>query len=348
MASPINTFTAFLFILTATLSTISLMYVHNLNNKIQNRPNSKSVNKTIDQPLDQIIDQPIGQTIGDSDRVQFISKCNMVNQELEHLLSNRLINVNDNHRQLLIEKKQYIKSIRDIVNDLTFNNRKHFQQLHGILKEIHRDVENQNKRIVVLEQRVSKGDRDKNELANMLIQRMVNDSSKKALKKSQIGTLLSTDGDREEELRMLEKYIIKTIRKTLKHEVKTNIQPVQTMNMNPGISNELERKLELMDLVNHKLRTMENLYRNLHSPNKKQIITVIKEPVQKSIQPYVAIPDVAIPDVATHNVDNHNVDNHNVLVKCPKKSNKSKKSKKHSLRVHKKENEANTYYVTDD
>jgi hypothetical protein len=319
MASPINTFTAFLFILTATLSTISIMYVHNLNNKIQKR----SIRKNIDQ----MADQTVGQTIGDSDRVQFISKCNMVNQELEHLLSNRLISVNDNHKQLLIEKKQYIKSIRDIVNDLTFNNHKHFQQLHIILKEIHRDVENQNKRIVVLERKVSKGDRDKNELANMLIQRMVNDSSKKALKKSQMGTLLSTDGDKEEELKMLEKYIIKTIRKTLKREVKTNIQPVQSMNMNPGINNELERKLELMDLVNHKLRTMENLYRNLHSPNKKQIITVIKEPVQKSIQPYVAVPDVAA---------------QNVPVKC------TKKSKKHSLQIHKKENEANTYYVTDD
>jgi hypothetical protein len=317
MASPINTFTAFLFILTAALSTISLMYVHNLNNKIQNRPISKNITQTIGQT--------IGKTIGDNDRVQFISKCNMVNEELENLLSNRLINVNDNHKQLLIEKKQYIKSIRDIVNDLTFNNRQHFEQLHGILKEIHRDVENQNKRIVVLEQKVSKSDKDKNELANMLIQRMVNDSSKKALKKSQLTNLLHTEGDKDEELKMLEKYIIKTIRKQLKREINTNVQntnvqPVQTMN--PSINNELERKLELMDLVNHKLRTMENLYRNLHSPNKKQIITVIKEPVQKSIKPYVATP--------------------NVPVKC------SKKSKKHSLKLHKKENEANTYYVTDD
>jgi hypothetical protein len=322
MASPINTFTAFLFILTAALSTISLMYVHNLNNKIQHRAISTNTGKNITQTIDQNIDH----NIGDGDRVQFISKCNMVNEELENLLSNRLISVNDNHKQLLIEKKQYIKSIRDIVNDLTFNNRQHFEQLHVILKEIHRDVENQNKRIVVLEQKVSKGDKDKNELANMLIQRMVNDSSKKALKKSQLTNLLHTDGDKDEELKMLEKYIIKTIRKQLKREVHTNVQPIQTinpsMNQNPSINNELERKLELMDLVNHKLRTMENLYRNLHSPNKKQIITVIKEPVQKSIKPYVATPDAP--------------------VKC------SKKSKKHSLQIHKKENEANTYYVTDD
>ena len=211
MASPINTFTAFLFILTAALSTISLMYVHNLNNKIQHRAISTNTGKNITQTIGQNIDH----NIGDGDRVQFISKCNMVNEELENLLSNRLISVNDNHKQLLIEKKQYIKSIRDIVNDLTFNNRQHFEQLHVILKEIHRDVENQNKRIVVLEQKVSKGDKDKNELANMLIQRMVNDSSKKALKKSQLTNLLHTNGDKDEELKMLEKYIIKTIRKQL-------------------------------------------------------------------------------------------------------------------------------------
>lgn len=329
MASPINTFTAFLFILTAALSTLSLMYVHNLNNKIHRA----SINKVpIGQNVDQTMGQNFDKNIGDGDRLQFISKCNVVNQELENLLSNRRIIVNDNHKQLLIEKKQYIKSIRDIVNDLNFNNRQHFEQLHGILKEIHRDVENQNKRIVVLERKVSKSDKDKNELANMLIQRMVNDSSKKALKKSQLSNLLHTDGDKDEELKMLEKYIIKTIRKQLKREINTigqntNVQntigqPMQTMNMNPNINNELERKLELMDLVNHKLRTMENLYRNLHSPNKKQIITVIKEPVQKSIKPYVATPDAP--------------------VKC------SKKSKKHSLQIHKKENEANTYYVTDD
>jgi ElaB/YqjD/DUF883 family membrane-anchored ribosome-binding protein len=246
-----------------------------------------------------------------------------------------------------MEKKQYIKSIKDIVNDLSFNNRQHFEQLHLILKEIHRDVEGQNKRIVSLEQKVPKDDAMKNELANMLIQRMVNDSSKKALKSSKLQNLLESEGrgveDKEEELKMLEKYIIKTIRKQLKQEMgntvsqqqqaidKTVSQQQQPIHAN--INNELERKLELMDLVNHKLRTMENLYRNLHSPNKKQIITVIKEPVQKSIKPYVS----GEAEVETKKVR-----------KLPKCSSKLLKSKKHSLKLNKKPDEANTYYVTDD
>jgi hypothetical protein len=104
--------------------------------------------------------------------------------------------------------------------------------------------------------------------------------------------------------------------------------------MNPYLNNELERKLELMDLVNHKLRTMENLYRNLHSPNKKQIITVIKEPVQKSITPYVATQPQENVYTKVKGVKK--------IPRCPTKS------KKHSLKLNKKSDEANTYYVTDD
>jgi hypothetical protein len=317
MASPINTFTAILFILSAAIFTLSLMYVHNLKNKM----NYTKFRYTGDE-----YKNGMG-NIGEGDRIQFISKCNRVNQQLEGLLSNQLISVDNNHKQLLMEKKQYITSIKDIVNDLSFNNRQHFEQLHVILKEIHRDVEGQNKRIVTLEQKVSKGDTMKNELANMLIQRMVNDSSKKALKSSKLQNLLESEsngGDKEEELKMLEKYIIKTIRKQLKQEIQQ--QKPQQQPMNPYLNNEMERKLELMDLVNHKLRTMENLYRNLHSPNKKQIITVIKEPVQKSITPYVDSEPKKIKKIP----------------KCPPKS------KKHSLKLNKKPDEANTYYVTDD
>lgn len=321
MASPINTFTAILFIVSAAIFTLSLMYVHNLKNKM-NYTKFREVGYTNDA---------LG-NIGDNDRVQFISRCNRVNRQLESLLSNQLVVVDDNHKRLLMEKKQYIKSIRDIVNDMSFNNRQHFEQLHIILKEIHKDVESQNKRIVTLEQKVSNGDAMKNELANMLIQRMVNDSSKKALKNSKLQHLLESSGveDKEEELKMLEKYIIKTIRKELKQETNKTVGQVQPQQLNPYINNELERKLELMDLVNHKLRTMENLYRNLHSPNKKQIVTVIKEPVQKSITPYVS----EAPEVQHKKVKR--------LPKCPPKS------KKHALRLNRKPDEANTYYVTDD
>jgi hypothetical protein len=327
MASPITTFTTILFIASAAIFTLSLMYIHNLNNKM--KKNNYQQQDDIDQSMNiNFVNRNLG-NIEERDRVQFISSCNRVNQKLEGLLSNQLIVVDDNHKKILMEKKQYIKSIRDIVNDLSFNNRQHFEQLHLILKEINKDVESQNKRIAALEQKVSKGDAMKNELANMLIQRMVNDSSKKTLNSSQIKTLINSDGDKEEELKMLEKYIIKTIRKQLKQEINKNVNPV-----NPYLNNELERKLELMDLVNHKLRTMENLYRNLHSPNKKQIITVIKEPVKKSITPYIAMPKTEEVDIPVKRLKK--------LPRCPYKS------KKHSLKLNKKQDEANTYYVTDD
>lgn len=335
MASPISTFTAILFITSAAIFTLSLMYVHNINNKIK-------YNRYRDVPNSDMMIDNVG-NIRENDRVQFISRCNKVNRQLENLLSNQLVVVDDNHKRLLMEKKQYIKSIKDIVNDMSFNNRQHFEQLHVILKEINRDVESQNRRIASLEQRVSKGDDMKNELANMLIQRMVNDSSKKALKSSQLQKLLEAEkqsGDKEEELKMLEKYIIKTIRKQLKKEMNSNVAQISPQpnpqTLNPYLNNELERKLELMDLVNHKLRTMENLYRNLHSPNKKQIITVIKEPVQKSVTPYVAgVAEIA--EIKQQPVKK--------LPRCPPKSSKSKK---HSLKLNKKPDEANTYYVTDD
>jgi hypothetical protein len=337
MASPITTFTAILFITSAAIFTLSLMYVHNLKNKINYRDDMSDSYEVNYDNMGNMGNMGNIRIIEDKDRVRFISKCNKVNQELENLLSNQLVAVDNNHKRLLMEKKQYIKSIKDIVNDLTFNNRQHFEQLHVILKEINKDVEGQNRRLAALEHKVSKGDAMKNELANMLIQRMVNDSSKKALKSSKLKNILEGEsgGDKEEELKTLEKYIIKTIRKQLKQEIGKNVKDLQQVQpMNPYLNNELERKLELMDLVNHKLRTMENLYRNLHSPNKKQIITVIKEPVKKSVIPYVAPPKVEEVDIQVKKVKK--------LPRCPTKN------KKGTLKLNKKQDEANTYYVTDD
>ena len=102
------------------------------------------------------------------------------------------------------EKRFYIKKIREIVNDLTFNNKKEFEQLNSVLKEIQKDVLNQNKRIIELESKVSNGDQMKNELANMLIQRMMNDSSKKTLKRPNLIQLLEEDGQDKEDDRISE------------------------------------------------------------------------------------------------------------------------------------------------
>ena len=79
MASPINTFTAVLFIVSAAIFTLSLMYVHNLKNKM-NYSNFRENSYNDDYKTGM-------RNIGEGDRVQFISRCNRVNQQLENLLS---------------------------------------------------------------------------------------------------------------------------------------------------------------------------------------------------------------------------------------------------------------------
>ena len=307
-ASVLSIFTAIMFVIVAGLFSVGLYYI----NRIKNNLNINKENMYRNSEHKMIV-YDNKKTIEDNDRLQFISKCNRIDKDLESLLSKQLVMINNDHKKILMEKKYYVKKIRDIVNDLTFNNQKEFEQLYKVLKEIQTDVIDQNKRLVDLESKVANGEKEKNELANMLIQRMVNDSSQRSLKKPGLINLLEGD-DKEDELLLLEKYIIKTIRKQIGSEM--NKYPIKTQSMDPISANELERKLELMDLVNHKLRSMENLYRNLHSTNKKQIIEVVKSPVKKTIKPYVK---VGIDEDLT----------------------------KSGLKVHKKEGEANTYYVTD-
>jgi hypothetical protein len=333
--SYINIITAIIFILVCTIISLSLFYVHSMKKNLMKNKEIMTEPEYINN-IEDSYKQHRGhkvKNIEENDRVQFISKCNNIDQALVNLLGKQLVNLNNEQKNMLTEKRFYIKKIREIVNDLTFNNKKEFEQLNSVLKEIQKDVLTQNKRILELESKVSNGDQMKNELANMLIQRMMNDSSKKTLKRPKLIELLEEDGqDKEDDIKRLEKYIIKTIRKQIDKEM-TNY-PVKSQQMNPIGNIELERKVELMDLVNHKLRSMENLYKNLHSTNKKQIITVIKEPVKKAIQPYISI-----------NADD--IDLQKLIQKKPKKhfhiENKPKDS---DLKVMRKEGEANAFYVS--
>lgn len=209
-----------------------------------------------------------------------VSKCNSMEEELQALLANQLVNADQDHKHMLMEKKHYVKKIKNIVNDLSFNNKHEFEKLYAVLKEIQKDIKNQNGRIAQLEQQQQSrgGDNMKNELANILIQRMVNDSSRRVLK------LKSDDAQNPA---VMEKYIIKTIRDEIAQEMQK--YPTRAQTMNPTSATELERKMELMDLINHKLQSMENLYHNLHSNNKQQIITTVRAPVQKSVQSYMGL-----------------------------------------------------------
>jgi len=306
-----------------TIITLSLFYVNRMKkNLINNKEEMSQFSKdTVER-----------KQIEENDRVQFITRCNRVDQALENLLAKQMVTSNHDHQQMLHEKRFYVKKIKDIVNDLAFTNKREFEQLNSVLKEIQKDVLDQNKRIAQLESKVLQGDQTKNELANLLIQRMMNDSSKKTLRKPSILPLLQEDdGDKEDEVKRLEKYIIKTIRKQVDKELKN--YPVQTQTMNPIANIELERKVELMDLVNHKLRSMENLYKNLHSSNKKQIISVMKEPVKQAIRPYLRPEPIVI-------------DMDSPKPKCNKKLQKVQKEQDLDLKIVQKEGEANTFYIS--
>jgi len=269
--------------------------------------------------------------IEENDRIKFITKCNHVDKELKGLLSKQMILYNRDQKHILMEKRLYINKIRDIVNDLAFTNKREFEQLYTVLKEIQKDVMSQNTRISDLEKKVSNEDHTKNELTNMLIQRMIHESSKKSLQRPNLSELLKDEvNDKEDELKLLEKYIIKTIRKQVGKE-KEKV-PEQSQGMNPVYNMELHRKSELMDIMNQKLISMENLYKNINSNKKKEIVAIVKEPVKQAVRSYIRVEEAK--------------------PKCSKKKVLFSKdsldlsSIYNDMKVLRKDGEANAYYVS--
>ena len=288
---PINIFTAALFVLITSVVTFALF-----------KASTSGVPPYSKKSNDQ--DKGKGKDIGDEERVLMVTQCNLVEQELQALLGNQMVNINDDHKKMLLEKKHYVKKIKHMANDVSFTSKKEFAKLHHILKAIQKDINGQNVRIAHLEHTVHGGHQGghnqgghhqgghhhqseqlKNEVANMLIQRMVNDTSRQVLQAAPPQVQSMDEA-------VLEKYIIKTIRDEIGREMAR--YPVQAQTMNPTAAVELERKMQLMDLVNLKLQSMENLYRNLHSTNKKQILQTVRGPAHQSVQTYVA------PGAASH------------------------------------------------
>lgn len=300
--SYINIVTAIIFVIVSTIFTVSLFYIDQDKKNLYNNKNSmqQDYNSTIDESNEierdvqpkmvriAIHKQP--RIIKEDDRINFIRKCNYVDKELEGLLSKQFLLYNRDQKNILMEKRNYINQIKEIVNDLTFNNRKEFEQLYSVLKEIQKDVSNQNSRITDLEDKVSKDSETKNELTNMLIQRMIYESSKQSLQKPRLTELLKEEvNDKEDELKLLEKYIIKTIRKQVDKEKQKVSEKSQEMN--PVSNIELHRKSELMDIMNEKLLSMENLYKNINSNKKKEIVSIVKEPVKTAVRSYIRVED---------------------------------------------------------
>lgn len=219
--------------------------------------------------------------IPNEDRRKFISKCNKLDNQLEMILKNHLTKLDKKQLTVLTEKKQYVNSIKDIVNDLEFQNKSQFTQLYKVLKEIQEDVKKQNKTVSLLDNSQSK-----DELVNMLIQRMIYDSSKKTLEQPKALEKLGITND-EEQLKLLEKYIIRVVKKELEKELTDTIKKNQEMNVID--STQIKKRLDLIESTVNKLGSMESLYEKIHSNNseqKKRIITFVKEPVKKALVPF--------------------------------------------------------------
>ena len=273
--------------------------------------------------------------IEENERINFITKCNHVDKELQGLLSKQMMLYNRDQKNILLEKKLYINKIRDIVNDLAFTNKREFEQLYIVLKEIQKDVTSQNIRISDLEKKVSNDDQTKNELTNMLIQRMIHESSKTSLQQPNLSSLLKEEvNDKEDELKLLEKYIIKTIRKQVGKEQEK--VPEQSQAMNPITNMELHRKSELMDIMNQKLMSMENLYKNINSTKKKQIIAIVKEPVKKAVRSYIRVEDIK-PKCSKKMIHKHKKPSNDFSLDLS--------TLDKDIRLLRKDGEANTYYI---
>jgi hypothetical protein len=313
--------------------------------------NGKFINNDDLNGMVQIAIRKQPKTIEENDRINFITKCNHVDRELQGLLSKQMILYNKDQKNILMEKRLYINKIRDIVNDLAFTNKKEFEQLYTVLKEIQKDVSNQNTRISDLEKKVSSEEQTKNELTNMLIQRMIHESSKNSLQKPNLSDLLKEElHDKEDGLKLLEKYIIKTIRKQVNKE-KEKVSE-KTQDMNPVSNIELHRKSELMDIMNQKLISMENLYKNINSNKKKQIVAIVKEPVKEAVRSYIRVeedkPKCSKKKVIFSKESNDDSFDLSSMNKDMKSSSNFLNGKNSfpDMKVLRKEGEANAYYVT--
>lgn len=234
---------------------------------------------------DHIVNQEEVDSIPERDRINFIRKCNKIENELNSIITNHLTKINREQYKILIEKKQYVHSIRSIVNDLSFTNRNQFKELYSVLKEIHIDTINQSKNIVDLEKTLTGDHEAKDQLVNMLVQRMMYDTSKRTLSNPKTFEILAIDKD-ENQRKLLEKYIIKVIKKQLKKEM--NRCNVDAQDMNILENDQLKKKLDLIENTINKLGSMESLYEKIHSKDgdqRRRIITLVHTPVKKSIKP---------------------------------------------------------------
>ncbi len=236
-------------------------------------------------PLIKLKEDSDPNTISNDERIKFIEKCNLVDQNIEVIMTKHNTMLGEDQIRLLVEKKEYINSLRDIVNDLTFKSKQQFVELHKILKEIFKDVTIQLNGLNQYDSNQNRKEDKRNEIVNMLVHRMIYDASKKSLKDKEAISILKLNED-ENGQKLLEKYIVKVIKKELKKEMTKTGEQAQDMNV---VTNEqLKKRLDILENTVQKLGSIESLYDKIHSRNKEQkrrIMTLVQEPVKKSMEP---------------------------------------------------------------
>jgi hypothetical protein len=215
--------------------------------------------------------------INQDERIMFIKRCDKIDNRLGIILSKYKDHLSIEQGKILLDKKKYINSLKNIVNDLSFNNKLHFYELHKVLLEVYKDVKNQMNGF-------AKDDGSKNDLVNMLVHRMIYDTSKQALKAEGAVSVLELDeeGEAGRGQMLLEKYIIQVLKKHLDKE-KCRIE--KEINEK---SDEIMRRLDLLEHSVSKLSSMESLYDKVHSKHsiqRKRIISLVEEPVKKYSAP---------------------------------------------------------------
>jgi hypothetical protein len=201
--------------------------------------------------------------ITEEERLVFIKRCD----KLENMINNFKGDGN-----IKIEKKKYLNALRNMVNDLTFTNKLHFRKLNNMLIELYKDSKKQSG---------SPDDGEKEDLVNMMVHRMIYDTSKKALKNKDSVSILNLEEGTEGE-QLLEKYIIKLLKKHLDKEM---------CRMNKEFDDKNEEIVRRLDLLEHsvsKLGSMESLYEKVHSKNsiqRRRIISLIEDPIKKYSEP---------------------------------------------------------------
>jgi hypothetical protein len=202
--------------------------------------------------------------IDDLDRIKTIEQCERISSDLEKY-SNR--NMRDN--------KEFVHSIKKIVNDSSFSDKKDLKKIKKALKTIQKELKEQS-------ENMKKDSHSKNEVIQLLLQRIMNDSSNKTIHNPNVLNLLNDETYKSE---ILEKYIVKIMKKEFLKEKER--YPIESQTINVIESNKLKSKMDIIDSTIDKLNSMESLYNKIHMKrpeNKNHIVSLVKPVVSESIR----------------------------------------------------------------